>query len=167
MDDDDIRDAPPAVIGGVAAGVAPLPFLAVYAVLFIARGTVRPVIPPDVGNSKGDELVAGLIALAMFVIGCLAVYWFLDGRRRWLFAIFQAATLAISLDFTVDSTKGSPAVPIALVITSLVALVLAFVPQSWEHMRRGVPSWLRRAGGGRSVDADESVLPVQSPDISA
>ena len=47
----------------MAAGVAPLPFLAVYAILFIARGTVLPVIPPDVGNSKGDELVAGLVAL--------------------------------------------------------------------------------------------------------
>ena len=56
VDDDESRDAPPVVIGAVAAGVAPLPFLAVYAVLFISRGTVHPVTPPDVGNSKTTEL---------------------------------------------------------------------------------------------------------------
>lgn len=167
VDDDDLRDAPPPVIGSVAAGVAVLPFLAVYAVLFIARGTVRPVIPPDVGNSTRDELIAGLIALALFVIGSLAAYWFLDGRRRWLFVLGQAATLATSVDFIIDSTTGSPAVPILLAVTSLVALVLAFVPASSEHVRWGVPAWLRRPGGGRSVDPSESALPAQSPDVPA
>jgi hypothetical protein len=142
--DDDIRDASPPVIAAVALGVAPLPFLAVYATLFIARGTVRPVIPPDIGNSKGDELVAGLIALAAFVIGTLAVYWFLDGRRRWLFAVFQAATLATAVDFMIDATTGSPAIPALLAVTSLAALVLAFLPASWQHVHRDPPAWLRR-----------------------
>ena len=96
-DDDIDRDAPPVVIGAVAAGVAPLPFLAVYAVLFIARGTVHPVTPPDVGNSKTTELIAGLIALALFIIGSLAAFWLLDGRRRWLFVVCQAALLATSI----------------------------------------------------------------------
>jgi hypothetical protein len=165
--DDDLRDAPPPVIWAVATGVAPLPFLAVYAILFISRGTFRPVIPPDIGNSKGDELVAGLIALAALIIGALAAYWFLDGRRRWLFAIFEAATLGTAVDFVLDTTKGSPAIPIVLILTSLTALVLAFVPASWEHMRQGVPVWLRRRGGGRSVDPSDSALPAQSPDLSA
>src|ERR1700710_400425 len=122
--DDDLRDAPPPVIWAVATGVAPLPFLAVYAILFIARGTVHPVIPPDIGNSKGDELIAGLIALAALIIGALAAYWFLDGRRRWLFVIFQAVTLGTSIDFLVDSTKGPPAIPIVLVLTTVAALIL-------------------------------------------
>jgi len=131
----DNGDAPPPVIGAVAAGVAPLPFLAVYATLFISRGTVHPVVPPDIGNSKGDELVAGLIALAAFVIGALAVYWFLDGRRRWLFALFQALVLAVSLDFVIDATRCPRAVPVVLIVTTVVALGLAFVPASWKHVR--------------------------------
>jgi hypothetical protein len=165
--DDDLRDAPPPVIWSVATGVAPLPFLAVYAILFISRGTVRPVIPPDIGNSKGDELVAGLIALAALIIGALAAYWFLDSRRRWLFAIFQAATLGTSIDFLVDSTTGPPAIPVVLAVTSLIALILAFMPASWEHMRGDVPVWLLRPGGVRTVDSANSGLPAQSPDISA
>jgi hypothetical protein len=165
--DDDLTDAPSPVIWAVATGVAPLPFLAVYAILFISRGTVRPVIPPDIGNSKGDELVAGLIALVALIIGALAAYWFLDRRRRWLFVLFQAVTLGTSIDFLFDSTKGSPAIPIVLVLTTLTALVLSQVPASWEHMRHNVPPWLRRRGTGPSVDPAESALPAQSPDLSA
>jgi peptidoglycan/LPS O-acetylase OafA/YrhL len=165
--DDDIRDAPPPVIGAVALGVAPLPFLAVYAVLFISRGTVHPVVPPDIGNSKHDELIAGLIALAAFVIGALAAYWFLDRRRRWLFAIFQALTLATCIDFLIDSTTGPRAIPFVLAVTSLVAIVLAFLPASWEHMHRDAPPWLRRPGAGRSLGPADSALPAESPDIPA
>jgi hypothetical protein len=167
VDDDDPRDAPGQVIGGVAAGVAPLPFLAVYAVLFIARGTVRPVIPPDIGNSKGDELVAGLIALVLFVIGAVAAFWFLSGRRRWLFALCQLATLGASIYLISDSTTGSPAIPILLVVTSVVALALAFAPQAWEHMRSDVPVWLRRPGSARTVDTAESGVPPASGDLRA
>jgi hypothetical protein len=165
--DDDLRDAPAPVVGAVALGVAPLPFLAVYAVLFISRGTIRPVVPPDIGNSKGDELVAGLIALVAFVVGALAAYWFLDRRRRWLFVIFEAAVLATSIDFLVDSNTGSPAIPLVLALTSLAALILGFLPASWDHMHSDRPTWLRRPGTGRSVDAAESGLPAQSPDIPA
>ncbi len=95
------------MIGAVAAGVAPLPFLAVYAVLFIVRGTVHPVTPPDIGNSKTAELIAGLIALALFIIGSLAALWLLDGRRRWLFVACQVALLATSVYFIVDRNSGS------------------------------------------------------------
>ncbi|MGH8860600.1 MAG: hypothetical protein ACRDVG_05090 [Jatrophihabitantaceae bacterium] len=144
MDPDEIREAPPVVIGAVAAGVAPLPFLAVYAVLFIARGTVRPVIPPDVGNSKTTELVAGLIALALFVLGSLACYWLLDGRRRWPFLACQTGVLGASAYFLADSSTGSPGVPVVLVVTSVIALVLAVLPASWLHVQRDVPGWLRR-----------------------
>jgi peptidoglycan/LPS O-acetylase OafA/YrhL len=165
--DDDIRDAPPPVIGAVALGVAPLPFLAVYAVLFISRGTVHPVIPPDVGHSKNDELIAGLIALAAFVVGALAAYWFLDRRRRWLFALFQAVTLATCIDFMIDSTTGPWAIPFVLAVTSFAAIVLAFLPASWSHMDRDVPPWLHRPGSGRSVDPADSALPAESPDIPA
>jgi hypothetical protein len=154
VDEDELRDAPPPVIGAVALGVAPLPFLAVYAVLFITRGTVHPVVPPDIGNTKHDELIAGIIALVAFVVGALATYWFLDHRRRWLFVLFQAALLGVSIDFTLDSTTGSPAIPILLAATSLIALVLAFVPASWAHMHQEVPTgWRRRSGSGGGVSS--------------
>ncbi len=166
--DDDLRDAPGPVIGAVALGVAPLPFLAVYAVLFISRGTVHPVVPPDIGTTKADELIAGLIALVAFIVGALAAYWFLDRRRRWLFAIFEAAVLGTAIDFIVDSTTGSPAIPLVLALTSLAALILAFVPASWEHMHSELPPWatpLRRRIAA-SMPA-ESSRPAQSPDIPA
>lgn len=134
-DEDEVRDAPPTVIASVALGVAPLPFLAVYAILFIAHGTVHPVVPPDIGSSQRDELVAGLVALALLIVGLVAVFGLLNGRRRWLFALGQAATLGTSIDFITDSTTGSPAVPLLLAVTSAAALVLAFLPASWRHIR--------------------------------
>jgi hypothetical protein len=149
VDDDETRDAPPTVIGAVAAGVAPLPFLAVYAVLFIARGTVHPVIPPDVGSSKTTELVAGLVALALFVLVALASYWLLDGRRRWLFLLCQVGLLATTVDFVIDPTTGSPSIPVLLAVTSLVAIVLALMPQTWQYLHRELPGWLRRGSAQR------------------
>lgn len=143
--DDEIREAPAAVVGAVAAGVAPLPFLAVYAVLFISRGTVRPVVPPDVGTTKGAELVAGLIALAALLVGALATYWLLDARRRWLFVGYQVATLGAASYFLADPTLGPPSIPVVLVLTSLAALVLCFLPPSWRHLGHQPPTWPRRA----------------------
>jgi FtsH-binding integral membrane protein len=142
-DDDEPRDAPPVVVWAVAAGAAPLPFLAVYAVLFISRGTVHPVTPPDVGNSKTSELIAGIVALVLFVIGWLAAYWLLDARRRWPFLICQFALLAASVYFIADRTSGSPGVPILLTITSVAALVLALLPATWEYLQRDFPSAFR------------------------
>jgi hypothetical protein len=144
VDHDELREAPPVVICAVAAGVAALPFLAVYAVLFIARGTVHPVTPPDIGDSKTTELIAGLVALVLFVIGALAALWLLDGRRRWLFVVCQLALLATTVDFIFDSTTGSPTIPIVLALTSLTALVLAMLPATWEHMHREMPAFMRR-----------------------
>lgn len=150
---DEERETPPAVVGAVALGCAPLPFLAVYAVLFIVHGTVHPVVPPDIGNSKSDELVAGLIALAGFLVCALSTYWFLDGRRRWLFTAFQALVLATAIDFVVDSTKGSPDIPILLSITALIALVLAFLPVSWQHVGREFPRRAQRTTRAAPPDA--------------
>ena len=93
MDDDDMREAPPAVIGAVAAGVAPTPFLAVYAVLFIAHGFFHPVQPPDITTTNTGEKIAGVVALALLLVMVLTIFWFLNGRRRWPFVIGQLATL--------------------------------------------------------------------------
>lgn len=163
--DDELREAPPSVVGAVAAGVAPLPFLAVYAVLFISRGTIRPVVPPDVGTTKGAELAAGLIALAALLVGALATYWLLDGRRSWLFVGYQAAVLVTAGYFLTDATLGPPGIPLVLAVTSLAALVLSCVPPTRRHLGRpapsvGLPRWRRArpaapAGSGGPAAAED------------
>jgi hypothetical protein len=135
-DDDDPGEAPPVVVAGTAAGVAPLPFLAVYAVIFISHGSFHPVVPPDITTTKHGELVAGFIALALFIVEALSVVWFMNGRRRWLLVLTQAAALAASIYFLSDRTTGSPIIPILLLATSTTALVLALLPQSAAYVRR-------------------------------
>src|SRR5947208_211970 len=106
----DDRDTPPTVIGAIAAGVAPAPFLLTYAVLFILHGTVFPVDPPDITGSQGGEALAGLAALGFLAVIVVGVAWFLSGRTRWLFLAGQLATLGTCIDFVLDSTSGPPAV---------------------------------------------------------
>lgn len=132
--DDDMRETPPVVIGSVAAGVGPTPFLAVYAVLFIAHGFFRPVQPPDITTTRTGEGVAGVIAAVLLLAIVVTIFWFVSGRRRWPFVIGQLATLITSVDFLLDSTKGSPAVPVLLAATSAIALVLAVLPPSWDYV---------------------------------
>lgn len=142
---DDVEvPAPPSIVGAVALGVAPLPFLAVYAILFLVHGTVHPVVPPDIGRSKNAELVAGLIALAVFLFILVAEFWLMDGRRRWPYTLGQLATLATSIDFLADRTTGPVAVPLLLAVTSLAGLVLAFVPASWDYVGWRPPAALSR-----------------------
>jgi hypothetical protein len=132
--DDVESETPPTVIAAVAVGVAPLPFLAVYATLFIARGGFRPVNPPDITSTAHGELIAGFIAALLFILGTMSVFWFMSGTRRWFFVLGQAATLATAIDFVLDSTSGPASVPILLIITSVGALVLAAMPSSWSFL---------------------------------
>lgn len=155
MHDDDLaRETPPVVIGSIALGVAPLPFLGVYAVLFIAHGFFYPVQPPDITASRAGEAVAGVVAVVLAVLLVLSILWFLDGRRRWPFVIGQLGALGTAIDFLVDSTKGSPAVPVVLVLTSATALVLAFLAPSWAHVGR--PRSRRYTGRRRTAAAAAS-----------
>jgi hypothetical protein len=139
-DDDDAHDAPPVVTASVAAGVAPTPFLAVYAVLFLAHGFVHPVQPPDITSTRGGEKVAGIVTVVLLVAMVITIFWFMNGRRRWPFVVGQFATLVVCVDFVLDSTTGSPAVPIVLAVTSATALVFAFFPASADYV--GTRIWL-------------------------
>lgn len=123
------------VTSAVAASVAPLPFLGVYSVLFIARGAFRPVNPPDITSTPHGELAAGIIAFALLIVGVLATFWFLSGKRRWLFVLAQAATLGTAIGFVVDAASGPPGIPILLIATSALALGLALSPAANAHMR--------------------------------
>jgi hypothetical protein len=154
--DDDTREAPPAVIGSAAAGVAPTPFLAVYAVLFTAHGFFHPVQPPDITTTQTGEKMAGVIAAVLLLVIVLTIVWFLNGRRRWPFVIGQLATLITSVDFVLDPTTGSPAVPAVLALTSAAALVLALLPASsaWVGMQPRLPR--RRAERPAATDTSDA-----------
>jgi hypothetical protein len=137
--DDDDRETPPMVVGAVAAGVTPLPFIGVYAIMFLIHGSIHPVNPPDVTRTKGGEFAAGLVALAVFLLASTALLMFLNGTRRWPFAVMQLAILGTAIAFFVDETKGGQTISFLVILTSVAALVLAFSPQGWEHVRRTPP----------------------------
>lgn len=149
MRDDEAGESPPAVVAAVALGTAPLPFLAVYAVIFIVHGGLHRVQPPDVTSTSTGELVAGIIAAVAFVVLALSLVWLLGGIRRWLFALVQLAVLGIAVDFVVDPTTGGTAVSAVLVLTSVAALLCAFHPQAWGHVDRAVPDRVARLYGAR------------------
>src|SRR5581483_12138390 len=134
IDDDLPRDTPPTVIGSIAAAVGPLPFLIVYAVVFIGHGVFYPVEPPDITRTRTGEALFGFGAVGVALVLVLTIWWFLIGKRRWPLVIGQAVVLATTIVFISDPNTGSPTVPLILVVTSVCALVCAFLPGSNEHM---------------------------------
>jgi hypothetical protein len=142
--DDYTHQTPATVTAAVAGASAALPFLAVYAVIFIIHGSIKPVHPPDVTSTTGGELVAGLIAAALFVLLSLSLAWFLGGVRRWPLAVIELGITAASVDFIVDETRGGRSVAALVLLASLVSLVLMFAPSSWWWLDRTAPRWLVR-----------------------
>lgn len=130
-DDDESRPAPPTVVAAVAVGTAPVPFLAIYAVLFLVHGSVHPVVPPDITDSQGGEFLAGVIAFVVFLAASTSLLWAIGGRRRWPFVVVQAGLLATAVFFLVDGSKGGTLASIAVLITCAAGLVLILLPQSW------------------------------------
>lgn len=147
--DDEASQTPSAVVGAVAAGTTPLPFLAVYATMFIVHGGFHHVVPPDIGNSNRIELLVGLGCLAGFVIGAIAIVWLLNRHRRWPFVLIELALLGLAIDFLTDDTKGGRPVSGLVAVASLLALVLAAHPQTWEHLGQRCPGPLARLFGRR------------------
>lgn len=136
---DDDAPTPGVVTGAVSVGTAPLPFLAVYTALFLLHGTVHPVHPPDIGSGQRDEVIAGIVTLAAFVVLSVALMQFLNRRRRWPYAVLELAVLAGGIDVAVDNTRGGSAIGLLLAAASLVSLVLGFAPAAWEHVGRRCP----------------------------
>ena len=104
-----------------ACGTAPLPFLAVYTMLFLGHGLIHPVHPPDITSSQRGETIAGCVTAALFVLLCFGIVWFLNGSRRWPFAIMQLAVAGAGVYFLVDSTKGGPLVSALLLLAAALA----------------------------------------------
>jgi hypothetical protein len=132
-------DTPNPVITSIAAGVAPLPFLLVYSSIFIAHGFFWPVEPPDITSTRHGEAVAGLLAVLIALVIVLTLWWFLSAARRWPFVLAQAAVLATTIAFIANPRTGSPTVPIALVVTSAVALGFALHPASASYVGSRTP----------------------------
>lgn len=163
IDSDVPNETPPSVIGAIAAAVAPLPFLVVYAVVFIGHGVFYPVQPPDITTTRTGEAIAGFAAVAVALVLVLTIWWFLSGRRRWPFVLVQLAVLATTIAFIADPNTGSPTVPLVLVVTSAAALVCAFLSGSNEYMGSG---WAPRLFVRRSYRGARRVTqPGQSPQI--
>ncbi|WP_375475176.1 hypothetical protein [uncultured Jatrophihabitans sp.] len=142
MRDDDDYDSGPApgvVVAAVALGTVPVPFVAIYAVMFLVHGSVHPVVPPDITDSKNGEFIAGIIAAVIFAVELVALLWAMSGRRRWLFAVVQLAMLAASLDFAIDATKGGRTISIVVFLVCVAALVCVFWPQAWPYYRTAWP----------------------------
>jgi hypothetical protein len=156
---DETRETPPTVIGAIAAGVAPAPFLLTYAVLFILHGTVFPVDPPDITGSQGGEALAGLVALACLVVLVISLAWFLSGRTRWLFLAGQLAVLGTCINFVLDSSSGQPEVPIVLIIASGLAIGLACAPPSWAWAAPERPVAAPPAVAADGGEAGLAILP--------
>lgn len=151
-DDDEVRETPPSVVGAVAAGTAPLPFLAIYAVMFIVHGGFHRVVPPDITNSARGELIAGIIALALFILTIVVLLWMLNGRRRWPFVLVQLAVLVTAVAFVLDNTKGGRTVSVIVGVAALIALGFAAAPDSWTHVGRSRPG-PRRTRPARGLGA--------------
>jgi hypothetical protein len=133
----DEADRPTAtpVVFAIALGVAPLPFLAIYAVLFIAHGWLHHVTPPDITGSNRGELIAGLIALVLFVVVTVSISSFLNRHRRWFFGLCQLATLATAIYLFGTPTTGPSGIPLILIATSAISLAITVLPVSSRHVR--------------------------------
>jgi hypothetical protein len=144
---------PGTVIGAVAAGTVVVPFLIVYSFLFIARGGFVSVDQPDITSSRSGELGAGLVALCFLILVLWGMGRLLNGWGRWVFGAGQLITFAVALGLLLDVSAGEPQVPAVLLGASLLAMVLACLPPSWQ--------WVRTGGGQRVDPADPATASAQ------
>jgi hypothetical protein len=137
----DPRQTPGIVIGAVAAATVVVPFLIVYAFLFIARGIFVQVEQPDITGSRHGEAIAGLIALAFLVFVLIGMLRLLNGTGRLVFWIGQLISLAGSVGFVLDSSSGDPQVPVVTALAAALAIALSLTPPAHR--------WVASAGGER------------------
>jgi hypothetical protein len=140
-DERDPRQTPGIVIGAVAAATVVVPFLIVYAFLFIARGIFVSVEQPDITSSRHGEAAAGLVALAFLVLVLWGMLRLLNGSNRVPFWAGQLIALAVSVGFVLDSSSGDPQVPVVTAIASALAIALSLTPPASR--------WVASAGGER------------------
>jgi hypothetical protein len=126
------EEMPGTAIWAIAAGTAPLPFLLIYSILFVLRGTVVPVSPPDITTTQHGEAVAGVVAFAYLIVIVVGIFRFMSQRGRWLMMASEAACLAICVDLFVDPSSGDPVLPVVIGAASALTLVSCVLRPSWE-----------------------------------
>lgn len=160
MAETDPTSTPASVVGATAAGAVVVPFLLVYAFLFLLRGLFVSVEQPDITSTRSGEALAGLVAVVFLAVVLWGMARFADGRDRWIFAVGQVLTLAVSVDFVLDSSSGAPQVPAVVGVASLLALALMLLAPSarWVETDGGrrLPRAARTVESERSAAADET-----------
>ncbi len=150
---------PGVVIGAVAAATVVVPFLMVYAFLFLIRGLFVEVEQPDITDSRSGEAVAGFIALAFLIFVLWGMIRLLNGQQRLIFWLGQLVTAGTAAKLLFDSSSGSPQIPLVVLLAAVAALVLSVLPASTH--------WVRTAGGERELPAaDRDELPGASGQLS-
>lgn len=145
MTEPDPTRTPGTVMGSVAAATVVVPFLIVYAFLFIVHGLFVQVEQPDITSSRTGEAIAGFVAFGFLLLVIWGMVRLLNGQDRWMLVAGQLVTFGVSLDFLLDSSSGDPQVPSVVLAASLLAIVLTLVPPSWL--------WVQTAGGERAGPA--------------
>ncbi len=153
---------PPSVIAAVSLGIAPVPFLGIYATLFILRGTIFPVSPPDITSTRGGEALSGVVALVYLIAIVVGVYLLLSQRDRWLFLVGQLVCLVVSVEFVLHPSSGEPGVPILLGVTSALAILFCLVGPSWAWVAGPGTRRIRLPRRRRPVVVSEDLAAEQS-----
>jgi len=99
------------------------------------------------------------------VIDIVALFWMMNGRRRWPFLIVQVGMLATAIDFFLDVTKGGRFVSFVVALASLAAIVCALLPPAWEYFGRETPQLRRPRMPLGSAPGPDSV-PDSAPDAA-
>jgi len=148
----DPRRTPGIVIAAVAAATVVVPFLIVYAFLFIMRGLFVQVEQPDVTATRSGEAVAGFVALAFLILVLWGMLRMLNGSNRLIFWAGQLITAGAAARFLFDASFGQPQIPAVLLAAAMLAILLSCLPAATR--------WVRSAGGERPLtDADRTADP--------
>ena len=112
-----------------------VPFLIVYAFLFIVRGAVRPGRAARHHRQPVRRGGRRLVALAFLVLVLWGMSRLLNGCNRLVFWLGQLITAGGRADFLLDSSSGEPQVPAVVLVAALLALVLSVLPPATRWVR--------------------------------
>ena len=143
MTEPDPHRTPGVVIAAVSAATVVVPFLIVYAFLFIMRGLFVQVEQPDITATRSGEAVAGFVALAFLILVLWGMLRLLNGSNRLIFWAGQLITAGAAARLLFDAGFGQPQVPAVVLLAALLAIVLSCLPRATR--------WVRSAGGERPL----------------
>lgn len=148
MTEPDPHRTPGTVIGAVSAATVVVPFLMVYAFLFVVRGLFVQVEQPDITGSRSGEAIAGFVALAFLVFVLWGMIRLLNGHNRLVFWAGQLVAAGASVKFLLNPSSGEPQVPAVVLAAALLALLLSVLAPStrWVRSRGGDRPPVRKAG---------------------